>query len=284
MALDMWGTSMTDLYISTGSELHHWDGATWTRETRPIVGLTGSPGAGVGGANELFGVDVEFDGATSTYTTYLEHFDGAAWTSTQATQYPLGGPFQFLATIYPLGPGEAMIVGGAGNAFHYANGTLTPIATGTTNDLIGVWGPDSDHLSITGSNGTLLQWDRANPNVFTPDPSGPTTTDNLRAITSAGGTTWILAQNQTYVWMKPAGGAWQQVDAKTSPNNIVAHSATDVVVNGNDGGTVARWNGSAFVLELYPDGDGLLKTFALPDGTTFLYDLDGVAYRPPSTQ
>ena len=287
-ALDMWGTSMTDLYISTGAELHHWDGATWTREIRPVVGLAGNPGAGVGGANELFGLDVEgaVDGSgTYIYTIDVVHFDGAAWTSTQATQFPLSGPLEFLAAPYPLGPGEAMIVGQQGTAFHYANGTLTPIATGTTNDLAGVWGPDHDHLSITGSNATLLSWDRANPGVFTPDPSFPTTaTDNLLDITGAGGTTWIIPANQTYMWMKPAAGAWQQVDAKIPPTAIAAHTATDVVVNGNDAGAVSHWNGTEFVRELYPSGDELGKTFMLPDGTTFLYDLTGVAYRPPAAQ
>jgi hypothetical protein len=284
VAMDMWGTSMTDLYVSTGSELHHWDGATWTRDMRPVEVLAGIPGAGVGSANELFGAHSDFDGSTYTYTTYVDHFDGAAWTSLPVTKFPLSGPLEFIAKVYPLNPGEAMIIAGQGNAYHYTNGTLTPIATGTTNDLVGVWGPDPDHLSITGSNATLLQWDRTNPTVFKPDPSGPATTDNLRDITSVGGKTWILAQNQTYVWMKPAGGAWVQVDAKTSPNNIVARSATDVLVNGNDSGSVSHWNGTAFVRELYPSGMGLLNTFALPDGTTFLYGLDGVVFRPPAGQ
>jgi len=81
--------------------------------------------------------------------------------------------------------------------------------------------------------------------------------------------------------MKPDGGAWQQVPAFIPPTSIAALSATNVVVNGNDSGTVSRWNGTAFVREEYPSGGGLLNTFALPDGTTYVYGLDGIVVHAP---
>ena len=274
--LDLWGTSPTDLYLATGDELHHWDGATWTGVGIPdrVLGLSGLPDG------ELFGTHERFLPGAEEYVGFLDHFDGTTWTSIAATQYPLFGD-KGISAVYPIGPGEAILIGGQGLAFHYASGALTPIESGTKSDLIGVWGPDNDHLSITGNGGTLLQWDRMMPDVFTPDPSGPVTTDNLRDITAAGGITWIIPANQVYVWMKPSGGAWQQVSSLVPPTSIAAISATNVVVNGTDAGAVSRWNGTAFVREQYPSGGGLQKTFALPDGTTYVYGLDGIVVHAP---
>src|SRR5262249_10302203 len=149
---------------------------------------------------------------------------------------------KFIASVYPLGPDEAMIVGGQGTAIHYRNGALTPIASGTTNDLFSVWGPDADHLWIAGNSGTLLQWDRANPGVLTVDASFPVTSDPLHTITAAGGVTWISVENGLHVWMKPAAGAWQQVDTHVAPYAFVALSATNVVIAATDSGIMSRWN------------------------------------------
>ncbi|HTR54910.1 MAG TPA: hypothetical protein VMJ10_29690 [Kofleriaceae bacterium] len=159
---------------------------------------------------------------------------------------------------------------------------IDPITTGTTNDLAAVWGPDADHLSITGANGTLLSWVRTNPTVFTPDPSMPATvTDYLADIAFAGTTEWIIAPNQTYVYRRVGSGAWQTVDTITSPQSIAALSDTDDVVNGNDSGLVSRWNGSAFALETYPAWRGLQSLYALPDGTMLLTGESGFVSHPP---
>lgn len=54
-------------------------------------------------------------------------------------------------------------------------------------DLAGVWGPDPEHVWITGSAGTLLSWSSSNPGVAAPDPTLTTTAD-LGAI-------WRLVQH-----------------------------------------------------------------------------------------
>ncbi len=234
-----------------------------------------------GAPDELFGSHFIYTGSDSTYTYYVDHYDGSAWTSLQATQYVLGNLAQNINSAFPLGHDEAMYVGRGGTAFHYQNGTLTPITTGTTNDLEFLWGPDADHLSITGLNGTLLSWVRTNPTVFTPDPSMPANTDSLGPIAFAGTTEWILAMNETYAYQRVGSGAWQTVNTVTSPQSIVALSDTDVVVNGNDAGFVSRWNGSAFAFETYPSWNGLQSLYGLPDGTLLLTGENGFVSHPP---
>jgi hypothetical protein len=274
----LWGASKNDLYLAAGSDVRHWNGSTWTHTPRPVSGLSGLAGTGAGGADELFGTHFNF--AAGSYTTYLDHFDGASWTTTPLASFALGGTLQFIATVYPLGPDEAMLVGGGGTAFHYQSGSVSAVAPGTTVDLVGIWGPDSDHLSITGANGTLLAWDRASPGVFTLDSSAPTTTDNFGQIASAGGTTWIVPANQTYVWMRPSGGSWQTIPTLVSPLSIVAINDHDVVVGASDSGLVARWNGAAFAIEYYPSWRQLSGLFALPDGTTYLNGESGIVVHP----
>ncbi len=162
-----------------------------------------------------------------------------------------------------------MFVGLGGTAFHYQERHAGhQDHDGNDERPLGVWGPDADHLSITGANGTLLSWVRTNPTVFTPDPSMPANTDKLGAIAFAGTTEWILATDQTYAYQRIGSGAWHTVNTVTSPQSIAALSDTDVVVNGNDSGYVSRWNGSAFAFETYPSWNGLAVAggYALPDG------------------
>ena len=279
---ELWGTSIANLYISTGGDVRHFDGTTWSELDEPVAGMVGRGGGASNGADELFGIDTEFVGSLGVYASSLEHYDGTAWSSILATTYKLGDPIRGIFAVYLLGlADEAMLVGGEGGAFHYQSGTLTPITSGTTNDLRGIWGPDADHLTIVGSAGTVLAWDRSNPTVFTPDTSGPATTDDLWHVVHAGTTTWITTQNQDEVFRQVGDGAWQTVLTPVSPIDIAAVSDADVVLSGTDGGSLARWNGSAFVLEYYPH-DGLLShLFGLPDGTMVLGGLEGFVTHAP---
>jgi hypothetical protein len=174
-----------------------------------------------------------------------------------------------------------MVVGGQGVAFHYQAGALTPIASGTTNDLRGIWGPDADHLTIVGTAGTVLTWDRNSPTVFAPDATFPTTTDDLQHVAHAGKTTWIVPQNQVHVYRKPGDGSWQVVPSAVVPMDIAAVSDDTVVLSATDSGSVARWDGTAFNIEYYPSAELLSHLYALPDGTMVIGGLDGVATHAP---
>src|SRR5262249_27620570 len=147
-----------------------------------IGALDGIAGAGVGGANELFALSSTRDASTTPvqYASQGMHFDGLTWETTELARGPLGAPGP--GSVHALRPGEAMIVGGHGYARYYRNGQYVPVETGVTADLLGVWGPDADHLWVIGRQGTLLRWDRANPTVMTPDTTFPATTDDLVSL------------------------------------------------------------------------------------------------------
>lgn len=261
----LWGTSTSDLYLATGAELRHWDGATWTTTPRQTAGLRGVK---VNGGSVLFGVH------TTGPTTFIDRFDGTSWTSTVVSSSGL------VNSVYPLGPDEALLVGTTGSAYHYQAGVVAPIASGTTANLVDIFAPDGDHAWIAGDRGTLLQWDRSLPGIFTPDASFPATTDDLRAITGAGGLVSVIAANQNHAWMKPAIGPWRLVDTQVFPVSIAAINDHDVVVVGTDSGDAARWNGTSFVREVYPSWRGLQTLYALPDGTTYLSGPSGVIMHP----
>jgi hypothetical protein len=269
-----WGTSQTDLYLATGTDLRHWDGTSWTRTPQPVGGIRGVQ---TSSGNVLFGMHAVAGPKT---TTYLDRFDGTAWTSMQVTQFTSADPSQWLSSVVPLGPDEALLVGNSGGAYHYQAGSLTPIASGTTADLADVWAPDSDHAYVTGAGGTLLLWDRAEPGLLKPDVSFPATTEDLRAIAGAGGLTWVIAPGQTHVWVRPASGVWQTVNTGVIPVAIAAINDHNVVVVGADAGEAARWNGMTFVGEIYPSWRGLQTLYALGDGTTYLSGLSGVITHP----
>lgn len=284
---DWWGTSRDDLYHAAGSTntLRHWDGVAWTSTPKRLSSLRGNPNAGIGGAHELFGTVAEI--VDGQYVWWLERFDGATWwPRLELTRSPTIANAHRITDVWPLKAGEALIVGAKGAAFHYLDGTLTPITSGTTVDLNMIWGRDPDHLWVAGDDGTLLIWRRSNPGVLEADASFPTTTDHLRRITGAGGSTWLLAWsgvhggNQTYAWMKPAEGAWRQVDTKVPPTSIVALSDTNVVISATDSGLLARWDGVAFQLETYPSWRALQRLHALPDGTTYLTGSSGIVWHP----
>nr|HEX4314005.1 hypothetical protein [Kofleriaceae bacterium] len=282
----MWGTSTTNLYFATGDELQHFDGTTWMRMLdNRILALKGIAGAGSGGADELFGTHelMSTDGS-EIFTTYFDHFDGATWTSTPLTQYTFGEPILNIADAYPVGPGEALIVGGQGNAFYFANGAVTPIASGTTADLYAVVPVDSDHLWIGGGSGTMLTWDRADPDELAVDPTFPsaTTSEDLEYGAGAGGVLWFASVNSDDVWRRGSDGTWQDIDAHVAATSVIADGSDGLLISATDSGEVARWNGHAFAIEYYPSWFGLQRLFALPDGTTYLTGQRGTVIHAPA--
>src|SRR5262249_6436205 len=158
-------------------------------------------------------------------------------------------------------------------ALHFHNGVLTPIATGTTQALHGIWAPDPDHAYITGDGGTLLEWKRSNPTVMTPDPTLPTgTTDDFNDIDGASGVAWASVRNTQHVWRKPAGGAWESLPVNaaipTVGYRLGVVSADNVFLVGNDSTSGVRWNGSQWTYEDYPSWRPITSMFTLPDGKT----------------
>ncbi len=275
----MWGTSDNDMYFAGGG-LVHWDGTQQTSIPVDLDSMSGVAGAGVGGANELFGIEVDEDQSTmpTTYISSGQHFDGVTWTESELDRAQ--GADVAPMSIYAIAPGEAMIVGGHGLAFYHHSGAWLPISTGVTVNLMGVWGPDADHLWITGQQGTLLRWDRANPTVMTPDTSFPATTDDLKGVHGAGGNLWIVHDVTTLVSRRATDGSWSLVNTTCGGQAVFAVSATNVVVTCPDVYRISRWNGTEFVIENHGANWSMNVPFQPPGGHMWLRGIAGLLRHP----
>jgi hypothetical protein len=271
----VWGSAIDDMYFATGGEIDHRDGTAVA--TMPIAANQIS-GVRAGGVDELFATGFDATPDQSQYIASAYHFDGTTWSKTQLEVAPVA-QHRYFSQVYAMGPGEAMAVGFGGIAYHYANGSWNPVTTGVTTDLLGVWGPDPDHLWITGAGGTLLAWKRTNPGAAIPDPTFPLTTDDLGPIHGADGITWIGVTSASRVWMgKPSG--WSAVPTGVVPSSVVAVSATNVVVSASGQSMVARWNGTQFTPEDNASGMPTPILFQPPGGPMLAGGLSGFVQHP----
>ncbi|MCW5806924.1 MAG: hypothetical protein KIT31_31485 [Deltaproteobacteria bacterium] len=244
--LGMWGSAEDSMYFLFGGRVEHWDGTGFTSMPANIQRLGGIRANGV---DELFGGGDERTPDLTQFILTGWHHDGTAWHRTPLET--AGLDHRSFLHVYGIASGEAIAVGTRGVAYFLSNGTWKPIATGTTNDLYGSWGPDPDHVWIVGRGGTFLRWDRANPGVATPDP-GITTTADLGPIHGANGTAWI-ARAQGAKVLRNSGAGWQELPAVTvgsaETGGIFAVDDGNVVVSSSGQALLARWNGTAFVRE-----------------------------------
>lgn len=146
----------------------------------------------------------------------------------------------------------------------------TPVTTPATPQLTGAWGPDPDHVWVTGLNGTILRWDRATPAVLTPE-AGLTTTETLGPIHGAGGITWIASPGSSTLW-RNAGSGWTEIPAP-SPSTwwggLLVTSPTDIVTSATCCTDTRRWNGTAWLREDNASTYGMYRLFRPPGGSIF---------------
>lgn len=281
----IWGASDSDLYFATGGQIFHWDGATTTAlpvTARRVTGVR------TGTTDEMFAGGYRLSDDHTQYVALGFHHDGTTWTTTDLDVAPFAQNRYFEA-IWPLGPGEAIAVGGGGLAYHYTGGAWTPIATGVTANLAGVWGPDADHVYITGTQGTLLRWDRASPEVATPDPTLDAslipvdaehgTPLDLGPISGAGGKLWIgmpLAGDL----LAYDGAAWTKVHSGVPAGGLLAIDASHVVVSSPGQSLLARWDGTAWNVEDIASGTTMPVLFQPPGGALLAGGLGSLVQHP----
>lgn len=278
----MWGSADYDMYFAMGSELRHWDGILMKTvpldlpEWRQIISVRGIRNDIV---NELFVGAIE-RGTDGKFTSVALHFDGAAWTKTPLQTGPTLGSIGSIGHLFVMGPGEAMGVGLNGFAVHYTSGQWKPVATGTTQLLTGVFGPDPDHLWVSGLQGTVLRWERANPTVMTPDSTLPTTRD-LGPIHGAAGTTWIASAATSTIW-RNAGSGWVELPAVTTGSysgGLLVVDANDILTAPSTGYMMSRWDGAGWVPEDNACVVGTPRLFKPAGGSTWAAGTRGIVRR-----
>jgi hypothetical protein len=272
----MWGTADNDMYFAMSGAIGHWNGSAMTRMPLPAAtgSVTGVAGTGLGGANELFSLGYTIDYAPDPYeyVYYGSRHDGLSWSTTELLRAPAFGAR--MTNLYAIKSGEAMAVGTGGRAFRYHDGVWTPVTTNVTTDLVGIWGPDPDHLWISGTHGTLLMWDRANPDVVIPDPTFPATTTDLGTIHGADGLMWVANPQTFFVSMRSSTG-WQQINTNVIVNGVFAVTQRNVVVTTFDNGHIARWDGTSFSVEDYGYYVALFSAFQPPGQDQHMWITNG---------
>lgn len=240
----MWGTSIDNMYFATGGQILRSNGRTLTT-MQPVVAASSISGVRTARGDELFGVGFEITEDRSAYIANAFHYDGTSWTKAQLERAPID-EHRYFTKVWALAAGEAIAVGYGGIAYYFANGTWSRILTNVTTDLMGVWGSDAEHVWLSGSQGTLLKWQRSNPTVAVSDPT-LTTADDLGVIHGAGGVAWISTGDG--VLKGTALGGWTKIATPFAADGLFAIDADNVVISSGAQSHLARWNGSAFVLE-----------------------------------
>lgn len=239
----MWGASKEDMYYATGGRILKANGRSLAT-LQPVIAASAISGVRTGSGDELFGVGFEVTEDQTAYIANAFHFDGRSWTKAQLERAPVA-EHRYFTKVWAIAPGEALAVGYGGIAYYYKDSAWTRVATGVTEDLMSVWGADRDRLWITGTKGTLLQWERSRPDVLTPDLTLDATED-LGAIHGANGLIWIAAGAAVY---RGNGTSWTRITTNISADGLFAVDDDDVVISSAGQSLLARWNGTSFVVE-----------------------------------
>lgn len=218
-----------------------------------------------------------------------------------------------LNAIYVGGTG-AFIVGDNGTAWDVAPGLSSPMVTGTTVALTGLWGEGAGPTAVmiaVGYAGTVL--DRTGRNWNPQDHSALGTAnfediDGTRSdLTAVSGTGIYRFQNDSWsfetgtggnlrsvyvdevgdAWavgdrgsiVRREGGIWFTVDSGTNEDLRGVHGRDGVVLVVGHRGTVLRWNGQSFVRNPQRISVNLQDVYVAPNGTGFIVGNNGAAYK-----
>jgi hypothetical protein len=241
----------------------HWNGTNWIRVAVPVTGKgfsTELDGVSADSATDAWAVGMNFSltrkyGACSR--TVAVHWNGTGWTQA-ATPSPGGAlPYDHLAAVTALSPGDAWAVGYFARCAHLSFGALILHWNGTAWTRVPI--PALRHPSALTGVSALSSRD-------------------IWAVGSVGGKTLVLHWD---------GHSWTQV-ASPSPgaghtgnlDGVSALSRSDVWAVGTDGGQpssrslVLHWNGTSWARVASPNPGG-------PSRGDFT-DLEGVSAGSPS--
>jgi hypothetical protein len=167
---------------------------------------------------------------------YIYHFDGNSWTA------PYTDAKIELIAVAPLSNTDVIVVGMHGRIVRKVGTNWVDQTSGTTNDLLGVWGdPNGVNAFAVGSSGTVIRYDGA---TWQPQTSG--TTASLRGVWgSSGSNVFAVGDGGTIVHFNGTGWTAQPSGTTQNLKSVWGNSPNSVFAVG-DGGTVLRYDGSAW--------------------------------------
>ena len=195
--LSVWGPNANEMYAVGGNPevgvVYRFDGTSWGPEALPadtpllnwidgqsgdlwIVGNKGvalrqipsgwervdtaidTPLWGVWGAvsDDVWAVGGD---PSSGDPPVIAHFDGATWSEVELP--PIDRPSRALFKVWGSGRDHVFAVGQGGVILRYDGITWAQVPSGTTKDLISLWGTSADEIIAVGgrSNGTISRYD-----------------------------------------------------------------------------------------------------------------------------
>lgn len=144
-----------------------------------------------------------------------------------------------LSGIHAFGASNAWAVGGAGTLLRFDGSKWTSRASGTSFDLLAVWGAAPGDVWLVGDRGTIVHCDETTCSK----PNG-LATENLNAVWSASADeAWAVGAGGVILHRGNAG--WRSVASptKTDLTAVWGSAPNDVWFGGYQ--VLLRWNGSA---------------------------------------
>jgi hypothetical protein len=260
----IWGADANSVWVVGPGQLLHYDGLSWQQQTstQKILGLSAIGGTG---AKDVWAVG---------QLGNVHHFDDRGWTGGNV------GATGWLNGVWAR-PGFVVAVGDGGAAYRYDRTAMTwsPVTTGTTQALYGIWGPSDDLAWAVGANGTILRWTSGS---FAPDTSPVTNRDLMAVHGSSDGAVWIVGKGGDPTTGVPFNTtALRLVSNAWSPTPVPGLDLTSVFVVSateahvaSSAGLMSQWDGVSWKPQTFDSPDTIMSVWGPPDGSSLWVGTD----------
>lgn len=206
------------------------------------------------------------------------HFDGTEWHS---LDLPSGTPL--LNWGYGFSPTDITFVGNGGTVLHHDGSSFTPVTSGTTENLWGVWGAGPGDLWAVGGSGqkgsppVLLHFDG---DAWSPAAIPALQKANVNAFFKVWGTSasnvYVVGQRGTVLHYD--GDAWTE-ELVGASDDLISVWGTDAehvfAVGGRGNGIVSRYDGKEWLTVALAPLPGLNGVFVRSPGVVHAVGITG---------
>lgn len=175
---------------------------------------------------------------------------------------PQGNPIR---GVWAVSASDVWAVGDFGAILHYNGSAWQAVDSGTTEHLRSVWAGSAQDVLVVGDNGKILRSTGAAFSAMTSN-----TTQALRGVwgNSSADEVWAVGSGGTLLKLDRASGQWGAVSSPTTNQlNAVWGSAKNRVYIAAHGGTVLRYDGTSWAIEMNTNATGFDFLGVGGDGT-----------------